>query len=212
MFVKTLFDSTQSHTRRKKNGVGFFQWGDELRIKTDLQIWKKRKAISHWRTDDVWERVRYGVEHLQLGAASKRLCIWSYVNFTNASYCSANFVVKTASYCSRNESSRSFSMLSHIICTCNKTQNLATNTHHHLNWMPLPVWTWKDPFPDSVNVVEYLDAVDYPGPFLNRLIPSLAFSQHCDTWNSTAFVDANVWFLRECSAPFFLNEVDNCNC
>lgn len=70
----------------------------------------------------------------------------------------------------------------------------------------LPVWTWRDLFPDSVSVVEYLDAVDYPDPFLSHLIPSLAFSQHYDTWNSTAFVDANVWFLRVCSAPFFLNK------
>lgn len=162
------------------------------------------------------------VWHLQLGAASKRLCIWSYVNFTNASYCSANFVVKTASYCSRNESSRSFSMLSHIICTCKSSANRREENRNlakeltqqqlrplwSLNWMSaIPVWTWRDLFPDSVNVVECLDVVDYPGPFLSHLIPSLAFSQHCDTWNSTAFVDANVWFLRVCSAPFFLNKV-----
>lgn len=172
------------------------------------QIWKNKMG-SQLESEREWERCELA-PYLQLGAASKRLCIWSYVNFTNASYCSASFVVKTASYCSRNESSRSFSMLSHIICTCTTTKNTRLkfyqwNTHAPIELKSVPVWTWRDPFPDSVNVVECLDVVDYPGPFRSHLIPSLAFSQHCDTWNSTAFVDANVWFLRVCSAPFFLN-------
>lgn len=62
-------------------------------------------------------KIMYKNKYSQLGGASKRFCIWSYVNLTKQSYCSANFIFKIVSYSSRNLCSCSLSKRSHIIPT-----------------------------------------------------------------------------------------------
>jgi len=50
------------------------------------------------------------------------LWIWSWLNFKNASYCSASLQVRTELYSCRTWSSRSFSMRSQIMLTCRKVK------------------------------------------------------------------------------------------
>lgn len=85
-----------------------------------------------------------------------RLWIWSWVNFTNASYCSASFSVNARSYSSRSVLSLSTNSLLQIVTTCSNVKSA-----------PLVDST------DGLSLEEWLNAEDLDGEFLPQSSLSL---------------------------------------